>query len=349
MEWIDIVDENNQLTGQVEDRWVAYDKGLWKRTVSCWIMNEKGEVLLQKRTANKKLNPNKWAKTGGQIDSGETPEEAIIREVEEEIGIRIPKEQIKVVDIFKKNNKNPQFAYQFVFVVNYKIEEYKLQKEEVSEVKYTTIEDIEMAKKNNDANYTFCNWSDDDFFKEMQILKNKRKEILKVTDNILIRKAKYEDIEQIVDINIEDWKKVYRGIIDDVILDNLNRKEKIEKWKKHYNLENVIVVEQDEEILGYCRYDDNAVYQNTDIDSEIMAIYVRYNKIACGIGEKLVKYVMNDLKNKNKSKMVIWCLQKNENARRFYEKMGGKLLQEEKYLIKDGKRYKEVGYVYDIK
>lgn len=58
---------------------------------------------------------------------------------------------------------------------------------------------------------------------------------------------------------------------------------------------------------------------------------------------------MNDLKNKNKSKMVIWCLQKNENARRFYEKMGGKLLQEEKHLIRDGKRYKEVGYVYDIK
>ena len=72
MELIDIVDENNKLTGQVEDRWVAYKKGLWRRTVSCWIMNEKGEVLLQKRTANKVRNPNKWAKTGGQVDSGET-------------------------------------------------------------------------------------------------------------------------------------------------------------------------------------------------------------------------------------------------------------------------------------
>lgn len=41
MELVDIVDENNELTGQVEDRWVAYDKGLWRRTVSCWIMNEK--------------------------------------------------------------------------------------------------------------------------------------------------------------------------------------------------------------------------------------------------------------------------------------------------------------------
>ena len=63
-ELVDIVDENNKLTGQIEDRWEAYNKGLWRRAVSCWIMNEKGEVLLQKRTVNKRRNPNKWAKTG---------------------------------------------------------------------------------------------------------------------------------------------------------------------------------------------------------------------------------------------------------------------------------------------
>ena len=46
MELIDIVDENNQITGQVEDRMVAYEKGLWRRVVSCWIINEKGNSNL---------------------------------------------------------------------------------------------------------------------------------------------------------------------------------------------------------------------------------------------------------------------------------------------------------------
>ena len=174
MELVDIVDENNELTGQVEDRWVAYNKGLWRRTVSCWIMNEKGEVLLQKRTSNKVRNPNKWAKTGGQVDSGETVEEAIYREVKEELGIEIPKRQIKVIDI----HKSKRFAYNFIFVVDYKIDDYLLQREEVAEVKYVTIEEIELVKKNNDLNYTFCNWSDEDFYREMDLLKNKRKEIL---------------------------------------------------------------------------------------------------------------------------------------------------------------------------
>ena len=153
-----IVDENNNLTGQVEERWTAYNKGMWRRTVSCWIMNYKGEILLQKRTANKRRNPNKWAKTGGQVDSGESVEEAIKREVKEELGIDIPENQLKVVEIYKGDENGKRFAYNFIFVVNYNIEDYKLQKEEVAEVKYVKIEDIETSKRNNDLNYTFSTW-----------------------------------------------------------------------------------------------------------------------------------------------------------------------------------------------
>lgn len=67
MELVDIVDENNKLTGQIEERWVAYEKGLWRRTVSCWIMNKKGEILLQKRSSTKRRNPNNGQRLGDKL------------------------------------------------------------------------------------------------------------------------------------------------------------------------------------------------------------------------------------------------------------------------------------------
>lgn len=179
MELIDIVDENNNLTGHAEERTLAHKKCLWHRHVSSWIMNKNGEILLQKRSANKPRNPNKWAKTGGHVDSGESVKNAILREVKKEVGIDIPKNQVEILEIYKsKDSNNKYFAYDFLFIVDYKIEDYVLQKEEVSEVKYFTIEEMELAKENNDSNYTFCNWDDEDFFREINLLKNKRKQIL---------------------------------------------------------------------------------------------------------------------------------------------------------------------------
>ena len=106
MELLDIVDENNNPTGQVAERKEAHKKCLWHRHVSAWIMNEKGQILMQKRSAQKHKNPNKWSKTGGHVDAGETVEHAIAREVKEEVGIEIKKENLKFLTVmFQKSEK----------------------------------------------------------------------------------------------------------------------------------------------------------------------------------------------------------------------------------------------------
>lgn len=175
MELLDIVDENNILTGEAKDRKTMHEQGLWHRHVSCWIMNENGELLFQKRAACKDRNANRWSKTGGHVESGETVEQAIIREVEEEIGIHLDEEKLQLIDVFKSKEKNNKyFAYDYFAIVEYKIEEYILQVEEVSEVKYYSIEEIEKLKNDNDENYTFSKWCNDDFNNKMRFLKEKR-------------------------------------------------------------------------------------------------------------------------------------------------------------------------------
>lgn len=160
MELLDVVDENNNLTGKVEDKDVIHKNGIFHREVAIWIMNENGEVLLQKRASTKKQNPDKWGLTAGHIDAGETPEEAIKREILEELGVNI--NNFKPIDVTKIQElhlncdiKNNYFGYKFFAKVNYRISDYTIQKEELSELKYITLEELEEIEKNKDENYTF--------------------------------------------------------------------------------------------------------------------------------------------------------------------------------------------------
>ena len=48
MELIDGYNKDNEPTGYIVERFEAFDKGLWKRTVSCWVLNDEGKVILLK-------------------------------------------------------------------------------------------------------------------------------------------------------------------------------------------------------------------------------------------------------------------------------------------------------------
>lgn len=180
MELLDVVDENNQLTGITEDREVVHKKGLWHREVAVWIMNEKGEMLVQKRAANK-ANPGKWGLTAGHIDASEEPIHAAIREALEEVGIHLKDTNLELLFITKqskiakeKQQINKYFSYLYFVRTNRKIEDFKIQKEELSELNYIPIEELERIVEQKDTNYVFYNSL---YMKDLiLILKKKREE-----------------------------------------------------------------------------------------------------------------------------------------------------------------------------
>ena len=175
MEYLDIYDDNNNYLGYSVDRKKAHEENLWHRHVSCWIMNDRGEILLQQRSLTKKKNPGMWAKTGGHVDAGETPDEAIKREAFEEIGLKVNDDEVVNIEIFKsKNPKENYYSYGYIFFTNLEEDEYILQKEEVEQVKYYAIEELENLKKDNNQNYTFYKWDIDSFNEQMNILKEYR-------------------------------------------------------------------------------------------------------------------------------------------------------------------------------
>ena len=97
-EFFDVLNEKGEYIGKVETREKCHTEGLWHKAVAMFIINSKGQVLLQKRSANKKMWPNMWDITaGGHVLAGEFGFQSIIREAEEELGITLNKNDITFV------------------------------------------------------------------------------------------------------------------------------------------------------------------------------------------------------------------------------------------------------------
>jgi 8-oxo-dGTP diphosphatase len=138
MEAVDKLNNKKETINKIGDR---SDKilGEYNQVVHVWIINDKNEFLIQKRSLNKKVFPGMWSQTGGGVDAGETSLQGALRETKEELGIEIPKDNIEFMLSFKR-----KFNYLDAWLVRMNIDlaDITIQKEEVSEVKWVNKETL---------------------------------------------------------------------------------------------------------------------------------------------------------------------------------------------------------------
>ncbi len=77
----------------------------WVRAASVVLINEKGEVLLATRPPGK-IMPGYAEFPGGKLEAGETPEQAAIREVKEELGV-VPRALLPLTFLEETREANP--------------------------------------------------------------------------------------------------------------------------------------------------------------------------------------------------------------------------------------------------
>lgn len=165
-EMVDVRDENGIETGQVLLKSEVHRKELWHGAAFVWIYNSNGEVLVQFRSASKKIFSNVWdVSVAGHMSAGDTPKIAAIREVKEEIGIIINDDELMPIgeckdEILFPNGKLHK-EYDWIFLLKKELNVFNLllQASEVSKVKwvhidklYEDLKDIELSKQYTSRN-----------------------------------------------------------------------------------------------------------------------------------------------------------------------------------------------------
>lgn len=149
-EKFDVLNPNGTHTDKVETRENCHLQGLYHKAVVLFIVNSKNEILLQRRSENKKMWPNMWdISAGGHVLAGEYGYQAAIREAEEELGISDVKtqEMLFIESCLSHQEKgniiDNMLNEYYIIYKDIDINKLQLQEEEVSEVKWFTIEEIE--------------------------------------------------------------------------------------------------------------------------------------------------------------------------------------------------------------
>ncbi|MBU0461849.1 MAG: NUDIX domain-containing protein [Nanoarchaeota archaeon] len=155
-ELIDICDEHGTLTGIRKMKKEAHREGAWHHSIYVWIYNSKGDVLLQKRAMIKDSYPGLWdVSVAGHISVGETPEQGLIREMSEEIGVKTELGEFESIGTRKirlsvpeKNWHNNEIAHVYLWKFDGDPSILKLQQEEVEQVKFVPLDEFEEAVTN---------------------------------------------------------------------------------------------------------------------------------------------------------------------------------------------------------
>lgn len=164
MEIIDLYNKNKEKLGKTfvrkQDKLLKDEYYLLEQA---WILNSENKILLTRRSLNKSYG-GMWEATAGHVKAGETDLEGIQREVHEELGLNIEKNEFKFIKSLIRKQ-----AILDVWVVrkDINLKDLKLKNDEVTGAKFVSISEFKEMLNNNeivenltyfiDIYYQICN------------------------------------------------------------------------------------------------------------------------------------------------------------------------------------------------
>ena len=150
-ELIDIYDRNRTFTGLTVPREGArMEKGQYMLYVLAIIQDMQGRILITQRSQDKHWAAGWWEVTGGGVSAGETSEQAIVRELAEEVGLDVAGYPLELV--YSYENEDLESGDNYIvdiyrFKLDFTVDDVVLQASEAVDCKLVTFDEIEQLAK----------------------------------------------------------------------------------------------------------------------------------------------------------------------------------------------------------
>lgn len=164
MEKRDLYDINRNLTGETIYKSDSIPDSKFILVVLSFMQNSKGEFLIQKRSVQKH---GKYGSTGGHAKTGETSIQAMITEINEEIGLNVNENELNLV-YSGRDDINKVFFDLYYMKKDFSTESLTLQEEEVESVKWMNVNEIKHLISTNE----FLDSNIDEFYRILDYLNN---------------------------------------------------------------------------------------------------------------------------------------------------------------------------------
>jgi ribosomal protein S18 acetylase RimI-like enzyme len=150
---------------------------------------------------------------------------------------------------------------------------------------------------------------------------------------LLIRPAHPDDSPQLAHIQVDSFRTAYAHVFPADYLSQFSYEEQEQDWRDLLaapTSDFLLVAENESgEILGYALGRPGLSPDTLGYEGELVSLHVRQSLHRQGVGRALVKAVAGRFKELGASSMMLWVLADNP-ACHFYEKLGGRLLPEQK-------------------
>ena len=136
----DLLDEDGMPVGATHVRGEAMPHGAYHRVVEIFTLNSKGEMLVTKRSPEKKPYPNMWEITGGAVGAGGDSLDAARRELREETGIVT---QIGELELLLTHRSKSAFVDIYLTRKDVPVEQLTMQPGETTAARWVTFSEFE--------------------------------------------------------------------------------------------------------------------------------------------------------------------------------------------------------------